>query len=432
MTPEAPRAPFQEVFERPSIQQSRHEQEMQNLRRLQWEFNTRLGLPDNPHDMLNRSFNPVTDRWHVETLRRRGDQEGLIGFRDEMRENHRTDLMERYHAAESYGEFLIKDGDLYSPEFPEMPFGEVLNRGAEYRKGLGSPEQEREGKLGEGGGWSVIASELSRPDTRLGTTFISLSPPSLVKNGAYKGKFVDKYTLEENSDKKRMIKRARIAVDWGDNEYKKAALAINPNFFDEYDGRPMDAWFLSHPLKANKEVTPITSSGLSKEDFNYVYNDAITQKLIAHYESLIFARNVDWVEVTLAVNSIRNHADDLKNGLREGIRVVSYEDTLDEVKFLAYVYKRGMQKVESVGGGGCPENKGFDLGGILGHAKIELGHEIFSNSVAKFLKGEQEWFNCPKCNYQADGPVGNTCPGCQLTFEKYKEEMEAEGAEVCA
>ncbi|HZE87239.1 MAG TPA: hypothetical protein VE090_03455 [Methylomirabilota bacterium] len=34
----------------------------------------------------------------------------------------------------------------------------------------------------------------------------------------------------------------------------------------------------------------------------------------------------------------------------------------------------------------------------------------------------QEWFTCPKCNYHADGPVGNSCPGCGLTKEQYAEE----------
>jgi hypothetical protein len=31
----------------------------------------------------------------------------------------------------------------------------------------------------------------------------------------------------------------------------------------------------------------------------------------------------------------------------------------------------------------------------------------------------QEWFTCPKCHHKADGPVGNTCPGCGLTKEAY-------------
>jgi Leucine-rich repeat (LRR) protein len=40
----------------------------------------------------------------------------------------------------------------------------------------------------------------------------------------------------------------------------------------------------------------------------------------------------------------------------------------------------------------------------------------------------QEWFSCPKCSYKADGPIGNTCPGCNLTKEEYASE---EGAIVC-
>lgn len=35
---------------------------------------------------------------------------------------------------------------------------------------------------------------------------------------------------------------------------------------------------------------------------------------------------------------------------------------------------------------------------------------------------EQEWFKCPKCNYRASGPVGNSCPDCGLTKEAYAEE----------
>lgn len=45
------------------------------------------------------------------------------------------------------------------------------------------------------------------------------------------------------------------------------------------------------------------------------------------------------------------------------------------------------------------------------------------SSINNFLSNsEQEWFNCPKCKYQADGPIGNQCPGCGLTKEDYAEE----------
>lgn len=38
------------------------------------------------------------------------------------------------------------------------------------------------------------------------------------------------------------------------------------------------------------------------------------------------------------------------------------------------------------------------------------------------LFGEQEWFHCPKCGFQADGPIGDTCPGCKLTKDEYAAE----------
>lgn len=35
---------------------------------------------------------------------------------------------------------------------------------------------------------------------------------------------------------------------------------------------------------------------------------------------------------------------------------------------------------------------------------------------------QDEWFNCPKCSYKANGPVGNSCPGCGLTKTQYAQE----------
>lgn len=51
------------------------------------------------------------------------------------------------------------------------------------------------------------------------------------------------------------------------------------------------------------------------------------------------------------------------------------------------------------------------------------------NALYKALFGESEWFKCPKCDYQADGPVGNECPNCGLTKEEYVKESKEP---VCA
>lgn len=43
------------------------------------------------------------------------------------------------------------------------------------------------------------------------------------------------------------------------------------------------------------------------------------------------------------------------------------------------------------------------------------------------LSEDSEWFTCPKCNYEANGPIGDECPSCHIT----KEEFAESGAEVC-
>lgn len=47
-----------------------------------------------------------------------------------------------------------------------------------------------------------------------------------------------------------------------------------------------------------------------------------------------------------------------------------------------------------------------------------LSRSSFLNSLFE----SQEWFHCPKCDYQADGPIGDTCPECGLTKQEYAEE----------
>jgi len=60
--------------------------------------------------------------------------------------------------------------------------------------------------------------------------------------------------------------------------------------------------------------------------------------------------------------------------------------------------------------------------------KIESSN-IFTRLAdsTSFNKSNQEWFKCPRCKKQADGPVGDQCPGCGLTKEDYAQES----GEVC-
>lgn len=71
------------------------------------------------------------------------------------------------------------------------------------------------------------------------------------------------------------------------------------------------------------------------------------------------------------------------------------------------------------------------VAGSCGSTGETASNNIFNkfNALYKALFGESEWFKCPKCDYQADGPVGNKCPSCGLTKEEYAKKSKKP---VCA
>lgn len=384
------------------------EEELRQLFLLQEEANRALGRTFDPDDMLRRSYNPVVDRWHVERFRRVSDNESLEAYKLELRENMRTNLMERLHTVESYGEYAIFGDQLVSKDFPGRSFFDVLERGVEYRRRLGSPEPEREGELGELSGWRKINASMTDPDAKIGTTIYSLSPHGLAENTAFDGWFVDTLTLRENLKKEKYVERIRTGVNWDYAKYSEIALHANPSYFDNYDGRPMDAWFLSHPISVHIQLDKKGFSKLSTEEILHNYK---LKRLLTNYEQNIYSENINWLETAVAFNAVLNYLDDLKNDVihdrYSNIRI----NDLEEAVFLKGVQDLGRRQVQVVGGGGCPANKGEDLSGVFGSSGINMGVDIFSNSVAKFgLEKEgcgcenksDNHYHCPKCKMKYD------------------------------
>lgn len=116
-----------------------------------------------------------------------------------------------------------------------------------------------------------------------------------------------------------------------------------------------------------------------------------------------FISRVRWgtkEEKKKAFHALENYALQIKKDLDAGAVTVFeeyiYEDFVDRWGFTP-------PKVD----GSCPIISGNTITGNYGTLNRVLN---------------QEWFTCPKCNYHADGPVGNTCPSCGLTKEKFAEE----------
>lgn len=311
--------------------------------KLQHEFDASLNRTYDPSDLLLRSYNPVTDRWNLERLRASGDLEGERALVQEIRANWEKALRERLGVAESIIRYKRVDGKLRSELFPNEPFRDVLLRGIEIRLRYGTPEPEREGSSGELGGWDEV--EGMKPSEEK-TIF---SPHGLAQGSAYKKEFVDSYRAE--ADGSITLTRTKVLFDYKD--FKKKALESNSSYFDKHDGRPLDAWYLSHPLDGI--LSNLKIDGMSNEEFMKIYMELWLQAYISNYVSLITAWTVDWKEVAKSYNAIFSRADKLKEGVIEEF----YPPTPELARMRAQI--EGMKNPKEVPGAGCPPSKGYDI-----------------------------------------------------------------------
>lgn len=382
----------------------------------QYRRQTSQGLTSD--DWIYRSYNPLYDRYHIERLKNAGRDEDLQQYLQEMYANIETNLKERFHVVESNGKFIMKDGHVYSEYFPEEPFGQVILRGASIRKQKGSPEPEREGWEGELGGWDIIQRTFLDDTTPIHTKVVSFSPPGLATDTAYTGRFIDIFELDLEQNET-YIKRTRLSVPYEYGQYKEKALMLNEHFFDTYDGRPLDAWYLSHPIVTFQDVHSFfeTSDGMSKEMFQKIYKDSRLQQLIGAYADAIHASIVDWKYVHILFNALLNRADEVVEKKMYRGHIVDKHKT-DTYSLMGDIYQYGFSPVRAVFGGGCPTNKGFS---------VELNpfdtQSPFANSTVQFAGGhaalcwEYHVGACVVCRRDPTsvGPC-NICTECEKKF----------------
>ena len=286
--------------------------------RMQGEFDKSLGRKYSAKDMLTRSYNPVTDRWHIDILRRKGDKTGELGYRNEMIRNIKGNLRERLQVSENIVRYRIEGSELYSEDFPQEPFNKVIRRGMEYRLAHGTQEAAREGEKGEVEGWEKMRAKFTNPETPIGTKITYFSPPGRIKDTAYDRQLVDEFELRQDGDG-RYLKVTRKIVDFDDASYIKAALSLDPQYFDNYDKRPLDAWFLSHPVEGS--LPNIKAKGkMDAPTFERIYESNLLQGIINKYIETVSAESIDWWQVAKHVNAIYNQIDAEEKNIRNGDR----------------------------------------------------------------------------------------------------------------
>lgn len=419
------------------------EQDLKQIDTLQQQFGEATGIRLSGHDLINRSFNPIIDVWHLDQVQ--DDPKRFTEYLRLIGDNIYTNLKERLFAVETYGTFTIQNGELYAEVFPDEPFSQVLFRGAEYRAKHNSPEQEREGTLGEIGGWDKINSYLANPETLPGSTVVSLSPPGIVEKTSYDGRYIDIFKKAIDTEGKLYVKRIRYAVDYDDEKYAAVANALMPGFFNglKDDGRPLDAWYLSHPIavagKLPEWIFPKTA--MNNDTFEGIYQHVKDSGLVDFYKKTAAQRPINWVELAKAFNTILTVTDRLKEGKslrdilpalfdssRRGVSVGRIFEQAKEQFAMAMVAAFGKQKVQKVGGGGCPANRGLDFAETMEAANnlTSPAEEFLKNSVAQFAgadnpdgKGSLK-FHCEKCDEDHTRPWGGYVFSCPVTGDAYE------------
>lgn len=371
------------------------------------------------HELFHQTrivaYEPVFDRKAYEAPNLK-DRERLDAYTKTQLETH---LGERFNVLLSKTRYEIKEGQIFGENTNE-PFMQMLLRGVEYRRKYGNPvDWQRE--EAEATGFRKIEEELLSKEAT-GKMMLLVSPPG-GKDSIYKHNFYDIFTLKED-EKGKHVEAIRYSSSLTNDEYIEKL-----NKSKEFDKNVKDCDFLANPIRVDSSFESADDlhkylhkdhEFTTKEEFDQIV--AIVTPLITSYVNTLSDNPFDERLQLLTYNAILNKADVAITLIKHKDKQKFVKDYLfkSQVSAKSDVFVLGKQPVRVVATG-CGSSGGFSVTG-------NLNSSFSTFSVSEFgAKKDQEWFSCPKCKYKANGPVGDTCPGCRLT----KEEFAQNGGKVC-
>ncbi|MDP3988580.1 MAG: hypothetical protein Q8P80_05565 [Candidatus Levybacteria bacterium] len=330
----------------------------------------------------------------------------------------KTLLAEREHTLLSTTRLRVENGVVY-PENDNEAFINMVRRGRDYRRIYGNQiDFKREDA--ELAGQEEVIEVLSDAKTKEGTMFLSISPKGK-EGSSYKHNFFDIFILESRGGEKYIeIKRysSPLLIDEFVNKFTEIT-GVETLSAD-------DAFFLSHPIKLEQDKRFNCAGGvaefmgkdnhfMSEEDFKRQILSKC-QFLIDAYKNALYQNPNDAENQELIYKAIQNKADEVNGGN------LIFPADVPQALIVAEINRLGNQKVRQVSTG-C----GFSGGsksGVLNALEKLFENKLLQNPfrVSDF---KEEWFQCPKCSYKADGPIGGTtCPGCHVTAEEFYSNNE--------
>lgn len=291
-------------------------------------------------------------------------------------------------------------------------------RAIEAKSNRGEPTHREEA---EDKGFALLDKVLANAQT--GDTLLWGSPPGPKEEGYGEYGFIYAGEVIELSDTEKRIKMTAIRVEQPDiAQYNQAFSLLTGKTYantsaDQYLAEPalieggVDKRFVDQALG--------TIFHRVEDNNQQAVFANVMRKLTPSIEEFIaFTSYASREEKLQAFYALENYALELKN---------RYETTDKEEKVVFVNDFRHIPLFE------LQRLYGYEptvVAGSCGSTASLKSNDISNqfSALKKALFGDnEEWFNCPKCSYKADGPIGNTCPGCGLTKEIYAEE----GGEVC-
>lgn len=341
-----------------------------------------------------------------------------------------TLLGERLNVILSKNRYEIKNNVIYGKDMSE-PFVDVMKRGRDYRKKIGGETRvDNEREQAEIDGFSMIQDILCNPNTPIGTMMISVSPPGK-DSSLYKHNFYDIFTVKKDKGD-RSIDARRYSSALSNEEYREKMEQFYPNIYGK-DVSPADDYFLSHPVVINNSFLSSPDNVHTYLHKNHEFMDErdfeevrrACSPFIKRYIRALSENPTDIDNHNLILDAVLNKADREADYLRiykiksHDIFVRPY-DSLSLEREIEFLGNQPVRKVAT----GCGSSSGFS-----NNSGGKNNGSVFSSpfSVSEFGL-DQGWFTCPKCGFEADGPVGNKCPKCNLTKEDYAEQS---GEPVC-
>lgn len=246
-----------------------------------------------------------------------------------------------------------------------------------------------------------------------GDSIVWASPPGSKEEGYGDYGFFYIGRVRRSVEAKKEVAMTAIRVDnptlaqFNQAFQELSGVASNFSKAENFIGKPVVTGFLAKDVVDDVLLRNFDFGEDPKEQARFA---AVMQRIKPRIDQFIkYVRFGTTEEKKRAFHALENFALQAKKDLENGVEII-FEP---RAKFQLFIDKYGFEPPKVAGS--CPIKSPNLLGQYQALNKV-LGQD------------KQEWFTCPKCSYKADGPVGNSCPGCGLTKEAYIEET---GAEAC-